>query len=1619
MNHHSSMNRIYRLVWSQVRSAWVPVAETARARGKCGRARAAARVKATSGAAMAACALALGALAQAGPTGGQIVGGQGTISQSGNSTNIHQSSENLSINWLSFNVGANETVDFIQPNASAIAVNRIGGLSGSEILGHLDANGQVYLINPNGVVFGEGAQVNVGGLVASALDLSDASLAGSARSFAGTGAGSVLNEGTISAAPGGYVALLGNHVSNQGVVTAQLGTVALGAGNAVTLTFNGNSLVHLQVDGNVLGSLAANGGLMEANGGQVIMTAGAKDALLASVVNNTGVIEARTVDDHQGTITLLGGMQAGTVNVGGTLDASAPNEGNGGFIETSAAHVEVADGARVTTQALRGRTGGWLIDPTDFTVAPSGGDITGATLSSDLNTTNFTILSSTGESAVTGGGSGGNINVNDTVSWSANTTLTLTAANNVNVNGSITAAGSGAGIIINPNTANGSEAASGTGAFNLGAGATINLPTVSPTSTTALIIGGIPYTVINTLGSAGSTTGTDLQGISGNLSGHFALGSNLNAAATATWNSGAGFTPIGSVSTPFVGTLNGLGHTVSGLTVDRPSSTGLLGLFGVAGSTAVMTNLGLIGGSVSGGGDIGMLVGLNYGTVTNSYSTGSVSGVNVIGGLVGYNDGGMVSTSYATGPVSGDEILGGLVGYTLGGTISNSHATGTVTGSGNVVGGLVGGIYGDAVVSNSYATGAVSGNDYVAGLAGNNYGGAISNSYAKGNVNGQEYVGGLVGYNYGGGTISNTFATGVVSGGNSTGGLVGYNTGTISNSYATGNVSGGSYVGGLVGYNTGAISFSYGTGSVTGYQYVGGLAGWNYGGPVSINNSYATGSVNGSYKTGGLVGANYIGTIINSYATGSVSVTGFYVGGLVGYNTGVIGNSYASGPVSGEELVGGLVGFSSGGEISTSYAIGNVNGIGAANSSYEIGGLVGQNSSLIIYSYAKGNVSGSDTGSSYVGGLVGQNGAVIENSYATGSVSGGTYYVGGLVGENDDYVINSHATGSVNGYEYVGGLVGRNYGSYTLNGYINNSYATGNVTGTTDVGGLVGYNYGRDVNNGIVTNSYATGNVTGTNNVGGLVGLNSYGTVGNSYATGSVGGSNYVGGLLGWNRHSPVSNSYATGSVSGYSGVGGLAGANYGATISNSYATGSVTGTEWVGGLVGANAYGTVANSYAAGRVSGTSYVGGLVGYSYGAHATNSFWDTTTTGQTTSPGGGSGMSTANMQNQANFTSATSANGNVNPNWDFTNTWVMYSGYTYPLLRSFMTPLTVTANSGSVTYNGSAYSGALGVTYSTPPNANLLGTLTFNGPSGPAVNAGSYVITPGGLYSNQQGYIISYASAPVTITRLASVTWTGGASGNWSTASNWAGGAIPDYSNVAAVTIPAGVTVTYDSGVPGATKLSSLTSSGNLIMTAGKLDIAGSMSTAGFEQTGGKIDVGGSLSIQAASGGVALGNITTGELNVDAPAGAITQLKGSSIDVSGATDLNAGTDAITLTSVKDDFTGAVTAEGGAITLKDATALTATVDSSGAVSLTSAGALDVSGTIGTTLTTVTTGGAGSTTTFGDTTVGKTLKVTSTGAVATAASDTLTVDQLSTTVPNKHVTVNGTKDVAIPVL
>jgi filamentous hemagglutinin family protein len=449
------MNCTYRSIFNEKTGTFVAASENASSAGKktssCTRA-ATAGARFTLQTLAVSVMLSFGGAAFAGPTGGVVTAGSANITSGASNTTITQSTQNAAINWLSFNIGTGEAVRFVQPNSSSVTLNRVLGSDPSSILGTLSANGKVFLVNPNGVLFGQGASVNVGGLVASTLNVTDNDFMAGSYKFAGAGNGAVVNQGSINA-DGGYVALLGANVANNGVITAKLGSVALAAGNAMTLDVAGDGLLNVTVNQGVVNALVQNGGLIQADGGQVLLSAQAAGNLLSSAVNNTGVIQAQTLQNHKGVIKLMGGMQNGSVNVGGTLDASAPNGGDGGFIETSAAHVKVADNVNITTHSAQGKTGNWLIDPVDFIV---GTDIAGATLSALLVTNSVNIdtvagpitplpgstppLSSFGSGSA--GTGAGDITVSEAITWTATpspTTLTLNAAHDVNINAAISA----------------------------------------------------------------------------------------------------------------------------------------------------------------------------------------------------------------------------------------------------------------------------------------------------------------------------------------------------------------------------------------------------------------------------------------------------------------------------------------------------------------------------------------------------------------------------------------------------------------------------------------------------------------------------------------------------------------------------------------------------------------------------------------------------------------------------------------------------------------------------------------------------------------------------------------------------------------------------------------------------------------------------------------------------------------------------------------------------------------------------------------------------------------------------------------------------------------------------
>jgi filamentous hemagglutinin family protein len=301
------------------------------------------------------------AASQAGaqPTGGQVTAGQATVSRpNGTTTLINQTSNRAAIDWQSFNVPAGTSVQFQQPGSSAVALNRIHGSSPSTVAGNLTANGQVWFINPNGMLFGQGAQVNVGGLVASTAGMSNADFMAGRSAFdqPGRPGAAIVNEGEIRTARGGYAVLAGERVDNRGVVEAELGTVVLGGAKTYALDFHGDRLLRFEVTGAVEGGegpVVSNSGRLSANGGRVVMTAAAARNVVDNVINTSGIVEAKSVALVNGEIVLS--AEGGGVAVSGGLDASGRGEGQaGGAIAVNGTAVQLAAGAQLDASGDRG-----------------------------------------------------------------------------------------------------------------------------------------------------------------------------------------------------------------------------------------------------------------------------------------------------------------------------------------------------------------------------------------------------------------------------------------------------------------------------------------------------------------------------------------------------------------------------------------------------------------------------------------------------------------------------------------------------------------------------------------------------------------------------------------------------------------------------------------------------------------------------------------------------------------------------------------------------------------------------------------------------------------------------------------------------------------------------------------------------------------------------------------------------------------------------------------------------------------------------------------------------------------------------------------------------------------
>jgi filamentous hemagglutinin family protein len=892
--------------------------------------------------------------AKANPQGGAVVAGSATINPAVSTITIKQASQNAIINWQSFNVQTGETVVFNQPNAQSSTLNRVVGDAGASLIdGNITANGRVFIVNPDGIVFGKGAIVNVGGLVATTHSIADADfMAGNCTFTAGANpSASVVNLGQITASQGGFAALVAPAVRNSGVIAAKLGTVALGASNAFTLDFYGDRLINLAVSGDVaaqvidaatgrsVSSLVANTGTISANGGTVILTASTAKTVVDDVINTSGIIEATSVGQSQGTITLSAptastksaGAPTQSVAVSGVLDASGQGVGEiGGIITVTGENVALI----------------------------------GATLNASGNAGGGTVL-------VGGDFGGGNPNAPAVVKFGralqsqpiANAT-TVTADAATTINASASASGNGGNVAIWSDggttysgsiSANGS-AASGSGGFVETSGKSLSIDgaqvsVASPHGKAGTWLLDPAGYVIDTTAAAtieaslatGNVAVTN-DGSGTGVNGDIVLNSSLTWQANTTllldsYHSiqlNDNITASGNGAGLSIVTNNGGYFLIApGATVNLTGTSPTLTINGAAytllrTASDVSNFLSSITSSTSGNYAIANdidLSALNYAYNANVYLTGNLNGLGHT--LSGFSQQGLAfidivgpngsisnlffsdasiasinSKNFYLDPTSPQSTVGIYIGSGLlvganAGTLYNVYVSGTITpvpNDASIIGGVAGSNTGTIFnASANVSITAAANSEEVGGLVGFNAG-TISTSFSQGTINEPEVnesgdIGGLVGLNSGNGPTNQITALGTpVSAG-----------GIIENSYSLVNLTTSS---------SGEVTPAQETG--TGQAEVG---------------DPAPGGV------GGLVGADLSGTIINSFSAGNVTIGGQAggngIGGLVGGDSSDNGASTISGSFSVSALsttalttnVGSLVG----GRQNADYTVSSVN----------------------------------------------------------------------------------------------------------------------------------------------------------------------------------------------------------------------------------------------------------------------------------------------------------------------------------------------------------------------------------------------------------------------------------------------------------------------------------------------------------------------------------------------------------------------------------------------------------------------------------------------------------------------------------------------------------------------
>ncbi len=585
------------------------------------------------------------ASAQASPQNGNVTAGSATINQpNANDTTVTQASNSVSISWDSFNLDGNDSVAFVQPSSTSVALNLIQDSDPSSIMGSITANGRIFLMNANGIIFGSTATVNVGSLVATSLDLDTADAVNGIYTFdAANQRGAISNAGNITA---GSVALFGGSVLNNGMILANLGSISLGAGRAATVSFDAGGLINFQVDTELTTAtlpggataLVDNTGTLQAESGQVLLTSRQATSIVANAVNNGGTIIATGITTDGGTIRLVG--NGGTVANSGTLNVSGSGGNAAGSVEIDGRSVELGAGTIVNVAGTTAGTlqvdsvqgidaAGTLATDGTTTLTAGGGIAFGATTAGTLNATAGSAITQNSSGITAGAASFTTLN---------NGGAGITLGTNANSFGSIGAsvrnaadtANAAAGITIRE-----SNDTTLSGNLRTAAGQTVSVDSAGAiTQSNALTAAGnVTFTGASTTLNLNNTlTGSvGFSGGSASLTNAAAttLGTT-NLSAGLTVNSTAGqLTQSGTVSAGTV-TLSSNNNVVLNNTL---SSTGTLSVTsggsitqtgGTVSATSATTLTGANGGSI----DVAR-VGNNFGGTVDVAASGGGTLLNV------------------------------------------------------------------------------------------------------------------------------------------------------------------------------------------------------------------------------------------------------------------------------------------------------------------------------------------------------------------------------------------------------------------------------------------------------------------------------------------------------------------------------------------------------------------------------------------------------------------------------------------------------------------------------------------------------------------------------------------------------------------------------------------------------------------------------------------------------------------------------------------------------------------------------------------------------------------------------------------------------------------------------